>query len=216
MRTMLRAPRNLAFTSFRVLFVTACSFYCVLVGGSLSPETALEHQDFTLIKNNDRSLQHMTEYGPLQCNIDASIDIDTNECLSSAVNFSTLLSTLSSTPVTIPCGICVIMDYENGSTVHIPGGLNVLGRLHFPSSANVILKTTFVFVQGIWSMEIPTEGNLVKITLYGIEDQFLYPHDLCGTISNIFDVPCKHKKKFGRKPFVVAGGKYCYASCTYY
>lgn len=110
------------------------------------------------------------------------------------------------------------MDYEDGSTVTIPGNgvLNVLGRLHFPSSASVVLRTKAVFVQGIWSMMIPDENKLVRVTLYGHEEHTIYPHDLCCNTSskNIFsrhaslcNPECEDRKSIGMKPFAVVGGE---------
>eukprot|EP00593_Proboscia_inermis_P002038 CAMPEP_0171295950 /NCGR_PEP_ID=MMETSP0816-20121228/4613_1 /TAXON_ID=420281 /ORGANISM="Proboscia inermis, Strain CCAP1064/1" /LENGTH=220 /DNA_ID=CAMNT_0011769025 /DNA_START=46 /DNA_END=705 /DNA_ORIENTATION=+ len=148
-------------------------------------------------------------FGPLQCNVDASIHSD--ECLSNAVGFSTLFSEeeLFAT-LTIPCGRCVTMDYTDGETITIPGGLNVVGRLHFPSSTNVVVRTTAVFVQGSWSMDIPGEGNRVTVSLFGSEEQTLYPHNSC--CENIddaygYDCSCSMAEGIGKKPFVVAGGK---------
>ena len=150
-------------------------------------------------------------FTPLQCNIDTSIDSD--DCLSNnSVGFSTLFSEDEVAPLTIPCGRCVEMDITDGSTVTIPGGLNVIGRLHFPSSANVTLRTTAVFVQGSWSMETPDERKSVTVALYGSGEKFLYPHTSCCEnvdIDNVYgyDCTCSIPEGIGRKPFVVAGGK---------
>lgn len=81
-------------------------------------------------------------YSPLQCNVDAAIDND-EACLTSAVSFKSLVEEYTSTtiasngttaaaPLVIPCGQCVNVDYDNGTTVTLPGGLDVVGRLHFP------------------------------------------------------------------------------------
>lgn len=151
-------------------------------------------------------------FAPLQCNIDASIDSD--DCLSNnnSVGFSSLFSENEAAPLTIPCGRCVKMDVTDGSTITIPGGLNVIGRLHFPSSANVTLRTTAVFVQGSWSMETPDEGKSVKVALYGSGEKFLHPHSSCCEnvdIDNVYgyNCTCSIPEGIGRKPFVVAGGK---------
>jgi hypothetical protein len=149
-------------------------------------------------------------FAPLQCNHNVDASIDSDDCLSNAVGLSTLFSVDESAPLTIPCGRCVIVDYTDGSTITIPGGLNVVGRLHFPSSANVIVRTTAVFVQGSWSMETPDEGKSVKVSLYGSEEQFLYPHSsCCENIDDVYgyDCSCSVPESIGKKPFVVAGGK---------
>ena len=155
------------------------------------------------------AMPEMMGFAPLHCNMDA--DIDSQACLDNAVNFSSIFSAEESGQLTIPCGACVVMDYTDGSTITISGGLNVLGRLHFPPSANVVLRTTAVFVQGSWSMDIPDVGNTVKVSLYGSGEKQLYPHThSCANadISNVYGYECASvPEPIGRKPFVVAGGK---------
>lgn len=151
----------------------------------------------------------MEDFTPLQCNA----DINTEACLDDAVAFSEIFSAEESAPLTIPCGKCVVMDYTDGSTITVSGGLNVIGRLHFPSTANVVLRATAVFVQGAWSMETPEEGKSVKVALYGSGEKQLYPHASCCEnvdISNVYgyDCTCSMPHGIGRKPFVVAGGKF--------
>lgn len=149
-------------------------------------------------------------FGPLQCNLDASIDSD--ECLSNAIHLSSILLEDESSPLTIPCGTCIVVDYTDGSTVTIPGGLNVIGRLHFPSSASLVLRTTAVFVQGMWSMSTPDEGNSVKISLYDLEEKVFYPHDACcQNIDGFYGYDCNactHPENLGYKPFAVVGSKH--------
>ena len=149
-------------------------------------------------------------FGPLQCNIDSSIDSDI--CLSDAIALSSIVSEDESAALTIPCGKCVVVDYTDGSTITIPGGLKVIGRLHFPPSANLVLRTTAVFVKGMWSMSIPDDGNSVKISLYGLEEQILYPDDeCCSDGDGFYDYDCSACSQpgtnFGYKPFAVIGGK---------
>ena len=145
-------------------------------------------------------------FAPLACNA----NIDSEPC----VPFSSIFSDSSTAYLTIPCGKCVEMDYTDGSTITVPGGLNVLGRLHFPSTASMVLRTTAVFVQGVWSMDAPALGNTVKVTLYGSEEQNFYPHSSCcesdGDINDVYgyDCPCSVPEGIGKKPFVVAGGKF--------
>ncbi len=152
------------------------------------------------------------EFAPLECNADDVLDSD--YCLNNARDFSTLFSDVESAALTIPCGECVKMDIIDGSTITVPGGLNVLGKLYFPSSANVKLRTTAIFVQGVWSMAIPEEGNSVTVALYGSGEQTLCPHDASSCVSNDFDsvygyeCTCSEPEGIGKLPFVVAGGKY--------
>jgi len=132
-------------------------------------------------------------YGPLQCNLDASVDSD--ECLANAVGLSELLGEHDddddASPLIVPCGTCVVVDYEDGSTVTVDGGLHVIGRLHFPPEASVVLRTTAVYVQGTWSMATPATGNAVTLSLYGTEEPSFVPFS----------------SSIGTKPFVVAGGR---------
>lgn len=152
-------------------------------------------------------------YSPLQCNVDAAIDND-EVCLSSAVSFKSLVEeyvsattgngTATMTPLVIPCGQCVNVDYDDGATITLPGGLDVVGRLHFPTTASVTINTTAVFVQGRLDMTEPAPGNSVTIALFGVEDQYLYPHGMCG---GEYLSTCTARQNLGSKPIVVAGGK---------
>ena len=152
-------------------------------------------------------------YSPLQCNVDAAIDND-EVCLTSAISFKSLaeeyIGTTASNgtavmaPLVIPCGQCVTVDYNDGTTVTLPGGLDVVGRLHFPPTASVTINTTAVFVQGRLDMTEPAPGNSVAISLFGVEDQYLYPHGMCG---GEYSSTCTARQNLGSKPIVVAGGK---------
>ena len=151
-------------------------------------------------------------FAPLQCNIDASIDSE--DCLSNAIDLSSIVSEDETRALVIPCGTCVVVDYTDGSTVNVPGGLNVIGRLHFPPSANVVLRTTAVFVQGMWSMSIPEEGNSVKLSLHYDavpEQKTLYPHgDCCSNVDDFYGYDCNYctePENLGYKPFAVVGGR---------
>jgi len=154
-------------------------------------------------------------FAPLHCNLETSIDSD--DCLANAIGLSSLLSqqattTTDTATLTIPCGMCVVVDITDGSTVTIPGGLNVVGRLHFPPEANGVLRTTAVFVQGLWSMEQPSDGNTVQVSLYGSGEKNLYPHDdtCCLNTNDFYSYDCSqcsNSEGIGRKPFVVAGGQ---------
>ena len=155
-------------------------------------------------------------YSPLDCNINSAPPILSSECIDSSIPLSTLVANaiampgmMDDPPVTVPCGTCAHVDYVDGSTLTIPGGLHVFGRLHFPPSTNIIINTTSVTVQGHLDIGIPDEGKVI-ITLYGIEDQFLYPHDECcsaGALGTTCDPDCNYKKNLGKKPIIVAGGK---------
>jgi len=166
----------------------------------------------------------MMDYAPLQCNVNASPSIESDDCLSSASMLSQLIAEHGAMmgPLTIPCGMCVVADVTDGSTRRIPGGINVLGRLHFPPSSHMTLETTSVIVQGLLSAEEPEVGNKVTVSLYGNEDVTFYPHEQCCSgmtnmhrglrssrelTQNGCDLNCEHKKNVSMKPVVVAGGK---------
>lgn len=165
------------------------------------------------VESSTRSLnimEHDDNLMPLSCNTAAVPSIDSTECISSAVSLSSLVATAPANgEVTIPCGACATVDYTDGSTITIPGGLNVLGRLHFPSTANVVINTTAVIVQGMLDMTIPNSGNQVKVTLYGTEEQYLFPYDKCNCspTGGGCAPDCMHKKSIGKKPIAIAGGR---------
>uniref|UniRef100_A0A7S4JV21 G8 domain-containing protein n=1 Tax=Odontella aurita TaxID=265563 RepID=A0A7S4JV21_9STRA len=162
------------------------------------------------MENNNNGVSyenHDMNYAPLSCNN----DIDAASC--DSTTFSSLVASSSSTPgssaVVVPCGTCVTVDIVDGSKIELPRGLEVLGKLHFPSSSNVVLNTTHVFVQGILSMDEPSEGNEVRINFYGTDHQCLLPAMMCGGEGTgmELDEDCIHKHEVGKKAFVVAGGK---------
>ena len=153
-------------------------------------------------------------YSPLQCNVDAAIDND-EACLTSAVSFKSLVEEYTSAttasngttavaPLVIPCGQCVNVDYDDGTTVTLPGGLDVVGRLHFPPTASLTINTTAVVVQGRLDMTEPAPDHSVTINLYGVEAQYLYPHHVCG---GDYSSACTARQNLGSKPIIVAGGK---------
>ena len=143
------------------------------------------------------------DYYELGCNA----NIESEECLTNAVPFSELVTAAPAMRIVVPCGICAFMDYTDGSTVTLPpNGLDIVGRLHFPSTANVILNTTAVIVQGMLDMTAPdaASGNQVKVTLYGTEEQFAYPYDSCD---GGYSETCSGRENMGKKPIAIVGGK---------
>ena len=145
----------------------------------------------------------MTMYQTPSCN---TVDIETCD-VSTATPFSSLVASAaaSNSRVVVPCNTCAVVDYTSYETVDLPEGLDVVGRLIFPSTANVMLNATSVFVQGMLDLETPDEGNRVTVNLYGgVEEVYFYPHDQCD---GGYDPSCEHRENLGFKPFVVAGGK---------
>mmetsp|Transcript_63131 Transcript_63131/g.186552 ORF Transcript_63131/g.186552 Transcript_63131/m.186552 type:complete len:1275 (-) Transcript_63131:327-4151(-) len=145
-------------------------------------------------------------YKPLMCNAEAGI-LNDDTCLSTATTLTSLVaarSPNSTAPLVIPCGQCVAVDVTDGSTLTIPHGIDIHGRLHFPPTSNLVLNTTSIFVQGQLDITEPVPGNFVTVNLYGIQEQYLYPQMAC---SGGHDPACAARKKLGTKPIVIAGGK---------
>jgi len=113
----------------------------------------------------------------------------------------------------IPCGVCAIVDYEDGNTVEIPRGINVEGMLYFPPTANVELRTPHLYVQGNLKIDAPNDGNKIKVHMINTgHEQSMIPH--VENANQCLEVGCS----FGEKAVVVAGGKLlfsCYAFSPY-
>ena len=179
------------------------------VSANLRGSTAITEK--LLDNDNDppRSLMEMDLYGPLSCNTAASPSITSEECLANATPLSSLINSAiasSSARVIVPCGSCVTVDYTDSSTVTLPGdgSLHIKGRLHFPYESSVKLNATAIFVEGL--LDIPhgiNDDKEVKFSLYGSDEWYYYPHEMCTSFG---DMNCMHKKSVGKKPIVVAGG----------
>mmetsp|Transcript_6627 Transcript_6627/g.12509 ORF Transcript_6627/g.12509 Transcript_6627/m.12509 type:complete len:518 (-) Transcript_6627:1195-2748(-) len=156
-------------------------------------------------ETDDRRLVSMM-YDRPSCNI----DVESQSCLDNATPLSSLIelaeaSGSSSSRVIVPCNTCAYVDITDGSTITLPAGLDIVGRLSFPSTANLILSTQSIFIQGILDMVKPNMGNKVTVSLYGEEeDAYFYPHDACD---GGYDVACGARANVGKKPIVIAGGK---------
>lgn len=75
--------------------------------------------------------------------------------------------------VTIPCGACVVMDYDASDVLVLPRGLNIEGSLQFPNGYSITIKTPFVHVQGVLEMSSlrkVTENPNIKILLTGTNE----------------------------------------------
>ena len=49
----------------------------------------------------------------------------------------------------IPCGECIVVDYDDQSEIILPNGLSIEGKLYLPSTTSITLRTKFVWVSGI-------------------------------------------------------------------
>ena len=141
------------------------------------------------------------EYQTPTCNV--ALNTCSN---SSGTPLSSLIATAAdnNTTVVVPCNACAYVDITDGSTVDLPYGIDIVGRLMFPPSANLEIKTTSVIVQGMMDIPRLDTGNKITFNMYGTEDVYYYPHDECN---GSYDPSCEHRKNVGMKPIVVAGGK---------
>jgi len=140
----------------------------------------------------------MKYHVPLSCNA----LIEDADCEKTTLS-SLLFATPSGAETIVPCGECVRVDITDGSTVTLSGGLNIQGKLYFPSSAGLTIRTTHVFVLGVLRMDPPDTS--VRFQMFGTEEQFLYPIG-----ENLEAGVCDPTMgcKLGKKPFAVAGGMF--------
>jgi len=94
--------------------------------------------DYERKLNNDQAF-----HTPLACNE----GVENEPCFS----FKSLIenSNKDDTLVVVPCGQCFEVDYEDGSEIVLPNGLSINGKLYFPSTASITLRTKFVWVAGL-------------------------------------------------------------------
>jgi len=142
-----------------------------------------------LNSNEDEDLH----FEPLACNTNVHNEI--------CQNFSEQNYDLSQ-KVVIPCGTCILMDDSSEETLHFGKGLDVQGKLLFPSSSNLKkVVTPFVFVQGILIVEYSPEK--LEFQLVGTEDNIFISHpDQIFSGCSLQNNGCSVSKK----AFVVAGG----------
>lgn len=172
--------------------------------------------DRALMPMDDMDHHMMGSYAPLSCNH----EIDwTAQCQPGTATPLSSLVTTPNTYVEIPCGSCVLVDYVDGETVSV-AGINVIGKLHFPTGSNLTIRTNHVVVQGIFSSDEAvsptiigddTTSGRVKIVLTeelsGSVDLEFEPHQdnwsACGGDQSM-GMSCT--ESLGRKAFAVLGG----------
>lgn len=147
-----------------------------------------------------RKLQGSTrDFVPLSCNM----NLNTTFCeswLSVYGNSSEYIDR-----VYIPCGRCILMD-TTVPIITFRQGIDILGKLVFPESYQVVVQTPLVVVQGeleLVSASKPVNGiSDITFVMTGEANQTFLPvdsnSDACG-LGN----PCA----VGKKAFVVAGGR---------
>lgn len=112
--------------------------------------------------------------------------------------------TSSTNEIIVGCTECFTMEgFTAGEEITL-GGLNIIGKLDFPSGTKVTVKTPYVFVQGELAMssDAVVDGEEdVKIVLTGSEDVMFMP-------SSPNTAACPSGGcNVGSRPIVVAGGK---------
>lgn len=114
--------------------------------------------------------------------------------------------------ITIPCGKCVVMNYDASDVLALPGGLNIEGTLRFPNGYKITIKTPFVHVQGnleMYARSKVTGEPSIKFLMTGTDEVVtsFVPADnnrfKCSPHGATNPSPCL----VGKKAFVVAGGK---------
>lgn len=144
-----------------------------------------------------RNLSPTSQYKiflPQACNS----GLDAADC---STTLSSLVNVNSGSEIVVDCGMCVTVDYVNGENVTLPLGINIIGKLYFPSSANLVLRTQHIFVQGELVIDPPREMNIVKVLLFGTTNQSFIPHGENVVLCEVLGCD------MSRKPIVVAGGK---------
>ena len=136
-------------------------------------------------------------FHPLGCNSNLATLSSPTDCtaLSTLLN-STDLS--SDTEVIVPCGTCVVADYDalllatssstSPTVIDLRGGINIEGLLHFPSPSaaqSIRIQTPYVIVQG--ELRIDSPGTVIpangpdgevplEFVMVGSSDVMFVPH----------------------------------------
>jgi hypothetical protein len=111
-------------------------------------------------------------------------------------------------PLIIPCGECYTFDVSGNVT--IAGGINIKGKLLFPTNHHAVISTPFVVVQGDLEItanhaQIRPEHMATRFILTGTEDVMFAPIDAPN--QNACDLQPNKQCNLGPKPFLIAGGK---------
>jgi len=206
-----RAATVAAAASSSLLFGAAS-----LAGGRLLVVSAMPGMDSDEGMGGDGDGDGMADHGgehdhsnfvPLSCNDHLS--------MAPCASWSSMSFDLSS-EVIVPCGQCVTMDGWSGGggggggggDLALPGGLNVIGKLHFPPGDLITITTPHVFVQGELSIDTP-DGTVpsptnkgVEFVLTGTDHVMLVPEG-----ENAPRCPEGMGCDVSKKPVVVAGGR---------
>lgn len=133
-----------------------------------------------------------TMFHPLSCNSDLAALTSPTDCavLSAFLNATDLSSDAE---VVVPCGACVVADYDvlggaGSSVIDLRKGLNIEGLLHFPpppAGRSIRIRTPHVVVQGELRIDSPGEvipvngpgGDVpIEFVMVGSTDVLFAPH----------------------------------------
>lgn len=153
------------------------------------------------IRGKLRSLKTVTieDFVPLSCNA----NLGTTNCQSWMSIYGR--SVRYQQRVTIPCGVCILMDHPE-PTVTFLQGIEIIGKIVFPDKYKIIIQTSVVVVQGeliIKSKSQRIDGRPnIKFIFTGETNQTFVPVENNINACGGKDIPCN----VGKKAIVVAGG----------
>ncbi len=162
-----------------------------------------EEMHRTLMEEADHMSHKM--HHPLSCNDGIESYSSESDCTPFSQLLTTYLDSMNSadtSPLTVPCGTCSIVDITDSPLLTLPHGIRIEGKLLFPPEVSVTLRTTFVLVLGLLNIETPNHGNKVTFSLYGEEDVYFHPHPENSMACDV-NTGCM----IGSKVIAVAGGK---------
>ena len=121
------------------------------------PEVLLDGAEHTDSLDYERKLGNQDFHTPLACNE----GIEDQACTTS---FRTLIENRNENEaLVIPCGECIVVDYDDGSEITLPSGLSIEGKLYIPSTAFITFRTKFVWVAGILEVNMIVVNNLIFV-----------------------------------------------------
>ena len=141
---------------------------------------------------------------PLTCN--------RNRCSAGTTTWKQENYKPSAGKITIPCGKCVTMNYDDSDVLELTHGLNIEGTLIFRNGYKITIKTPFIHVQGnleMYARRKVTNEPDIKFILTGTNELItsFVPADnnrfACSGQGATTPSPCF----VGKKPIVVAGGR---------
>ena len=162
------------------------------------PITLSNNTHFHLSRSLSENSAKIGTFGLLECNPSSWSGIDCSTLVSGQLSGDNSL--------TVPCGQCYTFDMSDNVTLN---GINIKGKLHFPTNHKVVINTPFVIVQGelditVSHNQISPQNMATKFVLTGTDDVMFTLSDAPNeNACEQFGGSCN----LGKKPFLVAGGK---------